>query len=76
MFSAEQTAKGVIYLQQTYQKLVDVESKFGAIGTTLSNVSSKLDSLVDNLAPMSDISSNLVEMNKTLKQLTERLPKS
>jgi hypothetical protein len=74
MFSAEQTAKGVVYLQRTYQKLSDIEAKFGVIGTTLTSVSSKLDSLVDKLTPMSEINVNLKEMNGTLKELIEKLP--
>lgn len=73
MFSAEQTAKGVFYLQRTYSKLEDIGTKFGVIGTTLTDVSTKLDSLVSNLAPMSQINGNLVEMNKTLKLLIKKL---
>ena len=69
MFNAEQTAKGVIYLQRTCAKLDEVEKKFGVIGTTLTSVSAKLDSLVTSLAPMNEINNNLVEMNKTLKLL-------
>jgi hypothetical protein len=76
MFTAEQTAKGVVYLQRTHQKLEDIEAKFGVIGATLGSVSTKLDSLITNLAPMNDINNNLKEMNKTLKQLTETLSKS
>ncbi len=76
MFSAEQTAKGVVYLQKTYSKLEDIEAKFGVIGVTLTNVSTKLDSLVTNLAPMKEINDNLVVMNGTLKKLIEKISDS
>jgi hypothetical protein len=72
MFSAEQTAKGVVYLQRTYSRLEEIGKKFGVIGETLISVSSKLDSLVKNLAPMSEIYENLQEMNKILKRLTPK----
>ena len=76
MFSAEQTAKGVVYLQRTYSKLEDIETKFGLIGVTLTSVSTKLDSLIANLAPMKEINHNLVEMNLTLNRLIEKLSDS
>ena len=76
MFNDEQTAKGVIYLQRTYAKLDEIEKKFGVIGTTLTSVSTKLDSLVTSLAPMNEINNNLVEMNKTLKLLIAKFKDS
>ena len=69
MFTAEQAAKSVVYLQRTYAKLDEIEKKFGVIGATLTSVSTKLDSLVTSLAPMNEINNNLIEMNKTLKLL-------
>jgi hypothetical protein len=76
MFTAEQAAKSVVYLQRTYAKLENIEEKFGTIGTTLTSVSNKLDSLVNSLAPVSEINNSLVEMNKTLKLLIEKLKDS
>ena len=73
MFTAEQAAKSVIYLQRTSAKLDEIEKKFGVIGTTLTSVSTKLDSLVTSLAPMNEINNNLIEMNKTLKLLITKL---
>ncbi len=56
-------------MQRTSAKLDEIEKKFGVIGTTLTSVSAKLDSLVTSLAPMNEINNNLIEMNKTLKLL-------
>ena len=50
MFNAEQTAKGVTYLQMTYNKLEEIDTKFGAISKGLSAVASKLDDLVNKTA--------------------------
>jgi acylphosphatase len=64
LFGLEQTAKGVTYLQKTYDKLNDIELKFGAIGEGMKISNQKLEKL-----------DSLPEIEKTLEKLTAILEK-
>lgn len=75
MFSTEQTSKGVDYLQKTHDKLDHIDRKFGVISDKLSYSNKRLDTLVKNLTPMSEISATLQDISVTLKALRDKLPK-
>jgi len=75
LFGAEQTAKGVGYLEKTYEKLGEIDRKFGAISEKLSYSNKSLDNLAKNMGSMSEINKTLKAINSTLQALEDRLPK-
>lgn len=64
LFSVEQTAKGVNYLQLTYEKLNQVDAKFGVIGEGVRLSNERLQKL-----------DSLPEIEKTLERLAQILEK-